>query len=188
VETHQPRGGETAAFRELFDRYYAPLCRFAAYWLRDRTSAEEIVLDTFTHIWQHAAELHILTSVRAYLFRAVRNRALNRLRDERPAGISIEGPEPLFTNPEALQLEADEMMMLVAEAVSQLPDRCREVFRMSRFEGLKNREIAARLGISETAVEKHLARAVGRLGEHLRRSCSFELSVAVLSCLLANYL
>lgn len=61
-------GGETAAFRELFDRYYAPLCRFAAYWLRDRTSAEEIVLDTFTHIWQHAAELHILTSVRAYLF------------------------------------------------------------------------------------------------------------------------
>ena len=135
METHQPRGGETAAFRELFDRYYAPLCRFAAYWLRDRTSAEEIVLDTFTHIWQHAAELHILTSVRAYLFRAVRNRALNRLRDERPAGISIEGPEPLFTNPEALQLEADEMLLLVAEAVSQLPDRCREVFRKSREEG-----------------------------------------------------
>ncbi|MFR6414629.1 MAG: sigma factor [Alistipes shahii] len=79
METHQPRGGGTAAFRELFDRYYAPLCRFAAYWLRDRTSAEEIVLDTFTHIWQHAGELRISTSVRAYLFRAVRNRALNRL-------------------------------------------------------------------------------------------------------------
>ena len=59
----------------MFDRYYAPLCRFAAYWLRDRTSAEEIVLDTFTHIWQHAGELRISTSVRAYLFRAVRNRA-----------------------------------------------------------------------------------------------------------------
>ena len=82
----------------------------------------------------------------------------------------------------------EELQREVQKAVDALPDRCREVFRMSRFEGLKNREIAARLGISETAVEKHLARAVGRLGEHLRRSCSFELSVAVLSCLLANYL
>ena len=93
METHQPReGGGTAAFRELFDRYYAPLCRFAACWFHDRTSAEEIVLDTFTHIWQHAGELRISTSVRAYLFRAVRNRALNRLRDERtefPSGRAL---------------------------------------------------------------------------------------------------
>ena len=162
METHQPRGGETAAFRELFDRYYAPLCRFAAYWLRDRTSAEEIVLDTFTHIWQHAAELHIL--------RAVRNRALNRLRDERPAGISIEGPEPLFTNPEALQLEADEMMMLVAEAVSQLPDRCREVFRKSREEGLSNAAIADQMQISVKTVEAQITKALRRIRETLLRT------------------
>ena len=77
------RGGEIAAFRELFDRYYAPLCRFAEFWLRDRASAEEVVLDVYTHVWQHAAELRITVSVRAYLFRAVRNRALNRLRDDR---------------------------------------------------------------------------------------------------------
>ena len=159
----------------MFDRYYAPLCRFAAYWLRDRTSAEEIVLDTFTHIWQHAAELHILTSVRAYLFRAVRNRALNRLRDERlrderPAGISIEGPEPLFTNPEALQLEADEMMMLVAEAVSQLPDRCREVFRKSREEGLSNAAIADQMQISVKTVEAQITKALRRIRETLLRT------------------
>lgn len=67
-------GGEIAAFRELFDRYYAPLCRFAEFWLRDRASAEEVVLDVYTHVWQHAAELRITVSVRAYLFRAVRNR------------------------------------------------------------------------------------------------------------------
>ena len=144
METHQPRGGETAAFRELFDRYYAPLCRFAAYWLRDRTSAEEIVLDTFTHIWQHAAELHILTSVRAYLFRAVRNRALNRLRDERPAGISIEGPE--------------------------LPDRCREVFRKSREEGLSNAAIADQMQISVKTVEAQITKALRRIRETLLRT------------------
>ena len=149
------RGGGTAAFRELFDRYYAPLCRFAACWFHDRTSAEEIVLDTFTHIWQHAGELRISTSVRAYLFRAVRNRALNRLRGK--------GPEPLFTNPEALQLEADEMLLLIAEAVSQLPDRCREVFRKSREEGLSNAAIANQMRISVKTVEAQMSKALRRL-------------------------
>ena len=55
----------------MFDRYYAPLCRFAEFWLRDRASAEEVVLDVYTHVWQHAAELRITVSVRAYLFRAI---------------------------------------------------------------------------------------------------------------------
>ena len=146
------RGGGTAAFRELFDRYYAPLCRFAAY-------------------WQHAAELHILTSVRAYLFRAVRNRALNRLRDERIDGIPIgKGPEPLFTNPEALQLEADEMLLLIAEAVSQLPDRCREVFRKSREEGLSNAAIANQMRISVKTVEAQITKALRRIRETLLRT------------------
>ena len=82
----------------------------------------------------------------------------------------------------------EELQREVQKAVDALPDHCREVFRMSRFEGLKNREIAARLGIS-SAVEKHLARAVGRLGEAFAAKLFVpELSVAVLSCLLANYL
>ena len=166
METHQPReGGGTAAFRELFDRYYAPLCRFAACWFHDRTSAEEIVLDTFTHIWQHAGELRISTSVRAYLFRAVRNR------DERTDGIPIgKGPEPLFTNPEALQLEADEMLLLIAEAVSQLPDRCREVFRKSREEGLSNAAIANQMRISVKTVEAQITKALRRIRETLLRT------------------
>lgn len=76
-------GGKIAAFQELFDRYYAPLCRFAEFWIRDSTSAEEVVLDVYTHIWQHAAKLRVTGSVRAYLFRAVRNRSLNHIRDNR---------------------------------------------------------------------------------------------------------
>ena len=123
-------------------------------------------MDTFTHIWQHAGELRISTSVRAYLFRAVRNRALNRLRDERTG----KGPEPLFTNPEALQLEADEMLLLIAEAVSQLPDRCREVFRKSREEGLSNAAIANQMRISVKTVEAQITKALRRIRETLLRT------------------
>ena len=149
------RGGEIAAFRELFDRYYAPLCRFAEFWLRDRASAEEVVLDVYTHVWQHAAELRITVSVRAYLFRAVRNRALNRLRDDRFSYIPFEELGEVFASPESLQIET--------EAVSQLPGRCRDIFLKSRSEQLSNAEIAAEMHISVKTVEAQMSKALRRL-------------------------
>lgn len=157
------RGGEIAAFRELFDRYYAPLCRFAEFWLRDRASAEEVVLDVYTHVWQHAAELRITVSVRAYLFRAVRNRALNRLRDDRFSYIPFEELGEVFASPESLQIETDEITQLVAEAVSQLPGRCRDIFLKSRNEQLSNAEIATEMHISVKTVEAQMSKALRRL-------------------------
>ena len=128
--------------------------------------------DRIGHLYAHLAACRGTPHLdfRAYLFRAVRNRALNRLRDQRTDGIPIEGPEPLFTNPEALQLEADEMMLLVAEAVSQLPDRCREVFRKSREEGLSNAAIADQMRISVKTVEAQITKALRRIRETLLRT------------------
>ena len=148
------RGGEIAAFRELFDRYYAPLCRFAEFWLRDRASAEEVVLDVYTHVWQHAAELRITVSVRAYLF---------RVRDDRFSYIPFEELGEVFASPESLQIETDEITQLVAEAVSQLPGRCRDIFLKSRNEQLSNAEIAAEMHISVKTVEAQMSKALRRL-------------------------
>ena len=126
--------------------------------------------DCIGHLYAHLAACRG-TPVRAYLFRAVRNRALNRLRDERTGGIPIgKGSEPLFTNPEALQLEADEMLLLIAEVVSQLPDRCREVFRKSREEGLSNAAIANQMRISVKTVEAQITKALRRIRETLLRT------------------
>lgn len=102
--------GKLSAFRDLFNRYYTSLCRFAAYWLRDREAAEEIVLDVFTHLWLHAADIHIEKSVRAYLFRAVQHRALNRLRDSRQSYIPLENIDSTPTVAPDLNLELEEMM------------------------------------------------------------------------------
>lgn len=153
----------------MFDRHYAPLCRFAEFWLRDRTAAEEIVLDVYTYVWQHAAELRITTSVRGYLFRAVRNRAFNRLRDKRFSFVPFDEIGEIFAGPEQLQLETDELVQLVEEAVSGLPDRCREVFLKSRTEGLSNAEIAAQLQISVKTVEAQMSKALRRLGTLLHK-------------------
>ena len=143
----------------MFDRYYAPLCRFAEFWLRDRASAEEVVLDVYTHVWQHAAEL----------FRAVRNRALNRLRDDRFSYIPFEELGEVFASPESLQIETDEITQLVAEAVSQLPGRCRDIFLKSRSEQLSNAEIAAEMHISVKTVEAQMSKALRRLRSLLHK-------------------
>ena len=155
------RGGEIAAFQELFDRYYAPLCRFAEFWIRDSTSAEEVVLDVYTH----AAKLRVTGSVRAYLFRAVRNRSLNHIRDNRFSYVPFEELGDIFAGPGESQIETEEMLELVAEAVSQLPARCREVFLKSRSEELSNAEIALRMEISVNTVEAQMKKAL----RYLRR-------------------
>lgn len=162
-------GGKIAAFQELFDRYYAPLCRFAEFWIRDSTSAEEVVLDVYTHIWQHAAKLRVTGSVRAYLFRAVRNRSLNHIRDNRFSYVPFEELGDIFAGPGESQIETEEMLELVAEAVSQLPDRCREVFLKSRSEELSNAEIALRMEISVNTVEAQMKKALRYLRKLLAK-------------------
>lgn len=162
------RERDLEAFRELFDRHYLPLCRFAEYWLHDAPAAEEIVLDLFTHLWQHTDQIHITASLRAYLFRAVRNRALNRLRDNRFSYIPFEELKTLLFCPESRQLEFDEIMQLTVEAIDQLPDRCREVFLKSRNEELSNLEIADRMNISVKTVEAQITKAL----KHLRKTLS----------------
>jgi len=192
------RFGNEADFECFFRRYYPRLVNYAARFVAGHETARDLVQDSFARLWERRCELREL-DLASLLFTMVRNACLNYLkhngvvaRHELEYTARMRGEERIYSYDFLSDAEQpclyEELQREVQKAVDALPDRCREVFRMSRFEGLKNREIAARLGISETAVEKHLARAVGRLGEHLRRSCSFELSVAVLSCLLANYL
>ena len=177
------RFGNEADFECFFRRYYPRLVNYAARFVAGHETARDLVQDSFARLWERRCELREL-DLASLLFTMVRNACLNYLkhngvvaRHELEYTARMRGEERIYSYD------------FLSDAEQPcLYEELREVFRMSRFEGLKNREIAARLGISETAVEKHLARAVGRLGEHLRRSCSFELSVAVLSCLLANYL
>jgi len=163
------RDGDERAFDAIFREHYAPLVRCAEAMLHRRDVAEEIVQDVLLALWQRRGSLVVEDSLRAYLFRATRNRALNHLRHvaiERKAEPELSAVEP----PDAVAPSAmigDEMNAAVRSAIGALPPRCREVFELSRVGGLRYAEIAVTLGISVKTVEAQMGKALRVLREEL---------------------
>ncbi len=162
------RLGDEAAFDALFRGWYAPLVQFAERMLRDRDAAEEVVQDVMLELWKRRDSLVIQGSPQAYLFQSTRNRSLNRLRH-----LKVESREdfdtdtlPATSSSEAAASES-EIERVLHETIESLPPRCRQVFEMNRFQGLKYTEVADALDISVKAVEAHMARALRTLRERL---------------------
>lgn len=158
--------GDEKAFKQLFDFYFVSLCRFANLYAKHSQEAEEIVMDLFIHIWEHRTTLNIHLSVKAYLFQAVRNKLLNLLRNN-PDCIPIDQlpDEPVTTIDSTL--ESDELQQLIVTAVTSLPDKCREVFVLSREQKLTNKEIADQLNISVKTVEAQITKALRTIKKQL---------------------
>jgi len=137
--------------------------------VRSRAVAEELVQDVMLELWKRRETLAEESSPQAYLFQATRNRALNHIRHARIERLG----EPHATRPEAVDSTAhslvveEEMHVAVKKAVDRLPDRCREVFVLSRTHGLKYAEIATALGISIKTVEAQMGKALKTLREEL---------------------
>ncbi|HEX2780287.1 MAG TPA: RNA polymerase sigma-70 factor [Gemmatimonadaceae bacterium] len=156
------RQGDQGAFDTLFRAHYAALVRHVEGMLRRRDVAEEVVQDVMLELWRRRETLVVDDSLRAYLYRATRNRALNHLRHE--AIVRRSEPE-LTPDPESrprgdAELVLEELDAAIKRAVAELPDRCREVFELSRMRGLKYSEIASTLGISVKTVEAQMGKAL----------------------------
>lgn len=162
------RAGEQEAFEVIFRAHYAQLVGVAEAMLRARAPAEDVAQDVMLELWRRREEIVIETSLRAYLIRAARNRALNQIRHRRVAERAR--PEDLgrSTAPSADQdLAEQELGAAVVRAVSELPERCREVFELSRVHGLTYAEIAQVLSISVKTVETQMGKAIRVLRERL---------------------
>jgi len=169
------REGDEAAFVALFQRYYDLLCAFARGYVRSADDAEEVVEDVFARLWTLRAQLDIRDSVKAYLYTATRNHALNRLRHERiwsrwlrrrPPGDPAPGmSQPAIDTGE--ELATSEFAAAIDAAVQGLPARCRQVFTLHRQHGLTYAEIAAVMRIAPKTVENQLGRALRLLRARL---------------------
>jgi RNA polymerase sigma-70 factor (ECF subfamily) len=162
--------GDEGAFQILFRKYYSAMCHFANQFLNDRELAEEIVQDMFVKIWEKRAVLNIETSVKHYFFRSVRNHCLNQIQHEKIkkqyANKVLESAHQEI-NTEQYYLEVD-LIRRIEKSIDSLPPKRKEIFRLSREQGLKYKEIADALGISVKTVEAQMGLALKYLREDLK--------------------
>jgi RNA polymerase sigma-70 factor (ECF subfamily) len=165
---------DEAAFEQLFRTRFKGLCHFALTYVKDMETARGIVQDAFISLWEKRETIDPAKPVHTYLSTAVRNKALNHLRDTKKFSTGLLAVELLAEEPEQGQgdrLVEAEMKARIDEAIGELPEKCREVFVMNRYEHRKYQEIADMLGISVKTVETQMSKALqhmrGRLKEFL---------------------
>ena len=161
------------AFEVLFKGYYVKLVFFANKFLNNMEGAEEIVSDTFTYLWEQKAEINITTSTNAYLYKMVQNRCLNYIKHKKIENeyVNYLSKNNLLADFYRTQSEPflhKELQEQIGKAINELPERCREIFKMSRFEHLKNREIAEQLNISPKTVERQMTIALEKMRHYLQ--------------------
>ncbi len=160
------KSGDEKVFEELFRTYYVPLCQYCLRYVSDPDMAEEIVQDLFFRIWIKRDEIRINTSMKSYLYMALRNHALNhinhlKIHDRYHQFIKMRSRADLDYQVDVL--EEKDMERIMKKAVAMLPEKRREIFELSRFENLKYTEIAQRLNLSVKTVESQMSKALENL-------------------------
>ncbi len=156
-----------AVVEDLFRLHFEPLCRLAARYISDFDMAKDIVHEVFVAFWQKFDTLPADTQYKSYLFTAVRNKSFNHLRDQKKH-LKIAAAEGETAPETGGAMETAELAREIDYALNLLPDRCREVFELSRFEGKKYGQIAEELAISVKTVEGQMSKALRLLREHLK--------------------
>jgi RNA polymerase sigma-70 factor, ECF subfamily len=158
---------DIAAFERYYKAHYKSFFLMACKYLKDSAQAEEIVNDVFLKIWEDGSTITIDTSLKSYIYKAVINRCINSLHKNKRE--SVHHVDDLATFPdqgyEMRQIEENELAVKLYAAIDQLPEQCKKVFEMSRFEELKQQEIADKLGISIKTVKNHITIALKQLSK-----------------------
>jgi RNA polymerase sigma-70 factor, ECF subfamily len=169
------RAGDPIAFEAMFRTYYSPLRAFARDYVQDVATVDELVQDVLCWVWQHRETWVVDTSLKTYLFGAVRNRALNHTRRERIAerwermavADRLARPEMLCAEPADARVVEDDFTRALRSTVERLPARCREAYLLRWSHHLSYKEVAAQMGTSVKTVEIQIAKALKLLRQGL---------------------
>lgn len=161
--------GKEYAFDFFFNYYYPGLCVYAQKMVSSPEEARDLVQEVFLKFWSDREKTVVRSSIRFYLFASAKNKCLDFLRKQ-SKNIKVEKiagdydiAEESFETYVLSELEA-----FFNKSLNKLPCRCREIFELSRFHGLKNREIAKKLNLSEKTVENQMTKAIRMLKEELK--------------------
>lgn len=158
--------GDIEALDTLYMRYAPRVRDFAFRFLKNETEAEDITQDIFLQMWEKRSLMGQVSSIRAYLFRMTRNAIFNRFKRSRMHLQYIRQAEtrlPESSSDPGKRITAEDLLEMIELAIENLPEQCRKVFKMSRFEHMSYNEIAQTLGISPHTVQFHISEALTRL-------------------------
>ena len=159
------RQDDDAAFRTLFSSYYKYLTAIAYRYLKDGEKAKDFAQEAFVVLWNHRKDLDIKLGLKPYLRQVVVNKCLNYLRREKRIDFSENSQLPeMATSIDAIHhLEKEDLQKTIQEAVDNLPNRCRVIFCMSRYDEKSHKEISLVLGITPKTVENQITIALKAL-------------------------
>lgn len=171
--------GNEDAFRLLFDQYYEKLLIIAKNYVSSDPDAEEIIQDVFLKVWKKRKSIN--KNIGGYLFKVTKNLCLDHLRSSKYKISKANNTVKLETVINYIALEdtdssyllEDELLKSIEQGIDLLPQKCRDIFIKSRFNGLKNREISEELNISVKTVENQMSKAIKHMRLHLREFLSF---------------
>ena len=185
----QLKNGVDAAYKYLYDQHYQILCHVAAQYVKDDFLAETIVGDVIFHLWEVRETIEINTSVRSYLMTCVRNRCIDYLKSQYHKREVAHSDTGLRDFPVLQYVKDDdyplgkllekELENEIMNAINRLPEECRRVFNMSRFENRKYEEIAQELKISVNTVKYHIKHALALLHEDLGKYLTMAMMILI---------
>lgn len=166
-------------FSQIYSTYFTKMIRFSQVYVIAEEDAENIVQDIFLYLWEHPEVFKTIDNMDAFLFTLVKNRCLNFLKhslyvNEKKSSIQTVEELEMQMNLYSLQqfdesfLTISDVENLINEVIDKLPERCKEIFILSRMEGLKYKEIAERLNISVNTVENQMSIALRKLKIELK--------------------
>jgi len=164
--------GSEPAFERFFKTWFKSLYAYAFTMLQDEIMAEEMVQQVFYKIWEKKEQFAVHTSVKAFLYKAVYNECLNYLKHQKHKAnhkdhVVYINRNQVSDENAAMRVELNELQSHLQAALSELPEQCRTIFYMSRFDELKYREIAERMGLSIKTVEAQMGKALKILRKKL---------------------
>jgi len=170
----QPDHGlSRSQFESLFRSEYKGMLYFAILYVKEEEAAKEIVQEAFINLWEKRESIDPEREVKSYLSSSVRNRCLNYLRDNKRFNgtlLSLGGLLPLPASEEYNQIEFRELSGQIHRAIEELPEKCREIFRLNRFEQMKYQQIADYLNISIKTVETQMSKALAHLRSRIKQT------------------
>ncbi len=172
---HALRERQESAFVSLFKTYYPLLLNYAGRIIKDEEQANDIVQETFCRLFENSEKLSVNVSLKSYLYKSVYHHCVDLLRHQKIAASCIETEMMDFYLSKVIQLPETELALYdrelgeaIEEAIAHLPQRCQEVFRLSKIGELSNKQIAEQLGISVKTVENQMTTAYIRVREELK--------------------